>query len=102
MDAMVWAQQFYDHGWRVWKESGGVERDQIGLMLGWFSNAIMAGYDTAALRSAPPQTPMTDAELRLLWLEFSDQFGTSPVEFTDIARAVERHHGICPARGEGK
>ena len=50
MDAKVWAEQFYDHGWRVWKEPGGVESDQIGLMIGWFANAIMAGYDTAQQR----------------------------------------------------
>jgi hypothetical protein len=50
MDAKVWAEQFYAHGWRVWKEPGGVEQDQIGLMIGWFANAIMAGYDTAQSR----------------------------------------------------
>jgi len=44
MDARVWADEFA----KVHPEI-----DQ-GLMLGWFANAIMAGYDTANARSAAP------------------------------------------------
>lgn len=50
VDAKVWAEEFYRCGWRVWKEPGGVEPDVIGLMTGWFANAIMAGFDTAMSR----------------------------------------------------
>jgi hypothetical protein len=50
MDAKVWAEEFYRCGFRVWQEPGGVEPDQIGLMIGWFANAIMAGFDTAMSR----------------------------------------------------
>jgi len=40
MDARIWAQEFM----KV-RESG-TEIDE-GLMIGWFANAIMAGYDRA-------------------------------------------------------
>jgi hypothetical protein len=50
VDAMEWAKEFHKHGFRVWQEPGGVVEDQVGLMVGWFANAIMAGYDTAMMR----------------------------------------------------
>ena len=42
MDAQVWASKFKE----LFPES------DEGLMLGWFANAIMAGYDTAQMRQA--------------------------------------------------
>lgn len=50
LDAMKWAEEFSKLGFRVWQEPGGIVEDQIGLMVGWFANAIMAGYDTAIMR----------------------------------------------------
>jgi hypothetical protein len=47
MDAQVWAEEFYKH-----EISKGLHRTDPGEMLGWFANAIMAGYDTARSRDA--------------------------------------------------
>lgn len=44
MDAKVWADEFL-------KLNPGSDH---GLMLGWFANAIMAGYDTAQARASSP------------------------------------------------
>jgi hypothetical protein len=41
---------------------------------------------------APPQTPMTEEEIKATWIASSNL-----IAFT---RSVERHHGIGPARGE--
>jgi hypothetical protein len=49
-----------------------------------------------ARQDAPPQTPMTGEEISQLWSDVA-QNGNSVFYF---ARAVERHHGIGPARGE--
>ena len=45
MDAAKWAASFVAHV--QWKPS--IATDE-GTMIGWFANAIMAGYDTAAAR----------------------------------------------------
>lgn len=56
-DAMVWAQEFcriFD-GWQVWFDGPG-DRPQIvdeGLMVGWFANAIMVGYDSGRKATCP-------------------------------------------------
>jgi len=42
MDAKVWAEEFV----KLCKTKPGVALDE-GTMIGWFANAIMAGYDTA-------------------------------------------------------
>ena len=44
MDAVKWAEAFEEH-----KQRNGWTVDDIdeGLMLAWFANAIMAGYDKA-------------------------------------------------------
>jgi hypothetical protein len=47
---------------------------------------------------APPQTPMTDEQMRHLFLRFGCQ--AQSALFVEVVRAVERHHGIGPARGE--
>jgi hypothetical protein len=39
-DAKVWAEEFV----KLLKEKSNIEIDE-GLMIGWFANAIMAGYD---------------------------------------------------------
>lgn len=44
MDAQVWAEKFCE-------QFPGVDK---GVMLGWFANAIMAGYDTARSRMKQP------------------------------------------------
>ena len=46
MDAQVWAQKWLE----ITKDKPEVATDE-GAMIGWFANAIMAGYDTAMLRS---------------------------------------------------
>jgi hypothetical protein len=45
MDAQVWVEK--------WRELKGAERaTDDGAMIGWFANAIMAGFDTANMRGA--------------------------------------------------
>ncbi len=41
-DALVWAQEFM----KIWQEQP-IEMLDEDLMLGWFANAIMTGYDAA-------------------------------------------------------
>jgi hypothetical protein len=41
-DALVWAEEFV----KIVKENPAIATDE-GAMLGWFANAIMAGYDDA-------------------------------------------------------
>lgn len=41
-DARVWAEEFV----RIAEENPGIAHDE-GTMLGWFANALMAGFDTA-------------------------------------------------------
>lgn len=41
-DALVWAQEFM----KIWQEQS-IEMLDEDLMLGWFANAIMTGYDVA-------------------------------------------------------
>ena len=43
MDAMVWAEEFC-------KQYPGFDKQEA---VGWFANAIMAGYDTAMIRKEP-------------------------------------------------
>ena len=61
MDAAVWAKAFADR-FTVWSQAHGVESDTFGLMVGWFANAIMAGYDEAVRRHPAPAVPSYDAE----------------------------------------
>jgi len=46
MDAQVWARKWLE----ITKDKPEVATDE-GAMIGWFANAIMAGYDNAMLRS---------------------------------------------------
>jgi hypothetical protein len=50
VDAQVWTDQFMDRfdGRRI-----GAEDVEWGTMIGWFANAIMAGYDEARRRYEP-------------------------------------------------
>lgn len=48
-DAMVWTKEFT----RICKEKG-FQLDE-GWMLGWFSNAIMAGWDARARKTQEKQ-----------------------------------------------
>ena len=52
-DAQVWAEQFMDifGGKRI-----GEDGPDTGTMIGWFANAIMAGWDEHARRYPPPPT----------------------------------------------
>jgi hypothetical protein len=55
VDARVWVEKWMEH----LKKDPSIATDE-GTMLGWFANAIMAGYDTATLRcvrSNPVATP---------------------------------------------
>lgn len=45
MDARVWTEEWM----KTIKEHPGIPTDE-GAMIGWFANAIMAGYDTASMR----------------------------------------------------
>lgn len=56
MDATVWAKAFAER-FTVWSQTHGVESDTFGLMVGWFANAIMAGYDEAARRHPAHAVP---------------------------------------------
>ena len=70
MDAMKWAEAFCKR-FKIWSDAG-VETDSeaVSLMLGWFANAIMRGYDDgqkAALASQAEQVRKLEAhELELL------------------------------------
>lgn len=58
MDAKVWAKEFMDRYLGVGHDpSMKIDED---TMLGWFANAIMAGYDTAQMRAA--RAPSPDAQ----------------------------------------
>ena len=46
MDAQVWATKWLE----ITKDKPEIATDE-GAMIGWFANAIMAGYDSAMLRS---------------------------------------------------
>ena len=46
MDAQVWARKWLE----ITADKPEVATDE-GAMIGWFANAIMAGYDSAMLRS---------------------------------------------------
>lgn len=50
MDAQVWAKEFlhtaHKLGWQNMMDEG--------MLIGWFANAIMAGYDTARSQAQPP------------------------------------------------
>lgn len=46
MDAQVWARKWLE----ITKDNPEIATDE-GAMIGWFANAIMAGYDSAMLRS---------------------------------------------------
>jgi hypothetical protein len=53
------------------------------------------------LYPAPAQTPMTDADAENLWIRrMKLHDGDILPQIVDLVRAVERHHGIGPARGE--
>ena len=45
VDARVWAKEWLE----TIKAHPGIEHDEA-AMIGWFANAIMAGYDTAQMR----------------------------------------------------
>lgn len=78
MDAKKWAKEFM----RTFKEKGldtTEASDWIdeGLMLGWFANAIMAGYDEARRRYESKQEPPITNGLRPLGTtgNFTDDMG---------------------------
>lgn len=48
MDAVVWAQKFMEYKKRMRWTHADIDES---LMIGWFANAIMAGYDEATRRS---------------------------------------------------
>lgn len=56
-DAQDWAKAFCDRfivSRRDGHKSGPID-DDVGLMIGWFANALMRGYDEHASRSANRQ-----------------------------------------------
>ena len=57
-DAQVWAEQFMDifGGKRI-----GEDGPDTGTMIGWFANAIMAGWDEHARRYPPPPNDRSGA-----------------------------------------
>lgn len=46
VDARVWAEKFNET-----LVAKGIQPFDSGFLVGWFANAIMAGYDTACMRS---------------------------------------------------
>ena len=56
MDAQVWARKWLE----ITADKPEVATDE-GAMIGWFANAIMAGYDTAMLRSNTRVKPRREA-----------------------------------------
>jgi hypothetical protein len=57
MDAVVWAKEFVETATRI----PSIATDE-GTMIGWFANAIMAGYDEAQRRChQPPNNKVSDA-----------------------------------------
>lgn len=52
MDARVWVKEWME---TLDKHPAELPRDE-GVMIGWFANAIMAGYDTATLRARPNES----------------------------------------------
>lgn len=55
MDARAWVDE-----WMRLTDPSAIARDE-GAMLGWFANAIMAGYDTGRMheaRAAAPAAPV--------------------------------------------
>ncbi len=55
MDAKVWAEEFAKMYPMIWREGGAVT-DVTDVMIGWFANAIMAGYDTAMAKTTQSET----------------------------------------------
>ena len=45
IDAMIWAEAFCQRFEAIKMTDDGLVKDMKSLMVGWFSNAIMVGYD---------------------------------------------------------
>lgn len=60
MDAQIWAKKWLE----ITRDKPEIALDE-GAMIGWFANAIMAGYDTAMLRSTPEITRRSVSEGRV-------------------------------------
>lgn len=78
MDAQVWARKWLE----ITTDKPEIATDE-GAMIGWFANAIMAGYDTATLVSNPQGKPRLDVGLngettmsKKLRIEYSPLTGT--------------------------
>ncbi len=81
MDAAVWAAEFV-------KMYPGIDE---GTMIGWFANAIMAGYDTAQARAAAPSA-VAAPSAETLWQPIE----TVPMDDGWTGRrlfAIKRAHG---------
>jgi hypothetical protein len=63
-----------------------------------FNERVAVEMERMIAALAPPQTPMTDEQIKRIWCSCrsinNEDFA---LEYT---RAVERYHGIGPARGE--
>jgi hypothetical protein len=65
VDAQVWARKWLE----ITADKPEVATDED-AMIGWFANAIMAGYDTATLVSNPQGKPRSGVGLMRLLGDF--------------------------------
>jgi hypothetical protein len=99
VDAKVWAEEFCKR--LSLAEYEGSDHDQMGTMIAWFANAIMAGYDTAQMRSGAEVKALREALRRFAIQEFGSDAGGG----CDCAQcghqwqstAAERHAPDCLA-----
>jgi hypothetical protein len=103
MDASVWVEK--------WRELKGVQHaDDDGAMVGWFANAIMAGYDTANMLGSTQLATLTAenkalrSELRSRVIHFASaqrlRCGVCDCEWWE--NTPESHAPGCLAAGAAK
>jgi len=94
IDAVIWAREWM----KQIAAHPFIPRDE-GCMIGWFANAIMAGYDTAQARAAAPaERPSTAAPARDALVDDDDDDDESPAAPAGLSVDPEIMHGrLCIA-----
>ena len=92
MDARVWVKEFN----RIEVERG-LQPTDPEWMLGWFANAIMAGYDEAKRRIATPLEPIDEKELIKI---LKDHITTVSLYHDKECGNITQEHIIFEARFE--
>jgi len=80
-DAKVWVSEWM----RITKENPGIPTDE-GAMLGWFANAIMAGYDHYANTHTPRAELIAGIKRLFRVAESLDKSITMTTDYSDNAR----------------